>query len=278
MNVAKNHFRKYSSTTRLVGGGAILCLIAAAALIVVPALRSCLDWPRLRAQDIHYLFDYVPRFRQSECIVRFEFEAPSDVGSDVLWHVTDAARETLTTHDPIAALFQYKFQRGPAGSSDLYMMFFDDCDRLDSIAQTLLSGWRMSHPGLAVTLDMGPHAPGPDTVTGDGNWLDSPSYDAHPWQLRRRAHAGDGEALLAVARLSEGDAARRGDPATAYLYYFAALQRLDDPDDVAVIERQMAASFESIQPIDRETYRSKARRLDAAIRFYGEGDNSCPGS
>ena len=255
--------------------GVCACLALAALLIVGAQLRRSDDLPRLRAHERYFFFELEPRFRASDCIIRFNIEVLADIYPGILTNAYYAAHEYLATNDPVAALFGYRFQDGAANTTDMYMIFFDDCDRRREIGESLLAAWADSHPNLAFRLDTGPHKAGRDTVEGGSQWIDSPEYNLHHWELRKRAHCGETAALLIAAQLSEGGALGRASPEAAFKYYYLASQRLQDELDLVSARQRLKAILEQTDPDRHEALRATARDWDAATRVYGEGKGKC---
>ena len=241
------------------------------------------DDPGFRAVNRHYVFEFEPRFRQTDCIIRFTIEIPPLVTieippwpePDLLTTLYYAAFDYLVANDPVAAAFIYQFHTRSANVAEMYIMFFDDCDRRETVGETLLKAWADSHPELELTLDTGPYEPGVRTIRGGGNWLDAAEYNPRYWQLRKRAHRGDTNALLALAKAFEGDELGHPNTEVAFIYYYLASRRLVDARDLVFADHGMAANLAEVAPARREALRATAREWDAAIRGYGEGDPYC---
>ncbi|MBL4689975.1 MAG: hypothetical protein JKY68_00695 [Rhodospirillales bacterium] len=161
-----------------------------------PAYRGVLD---KTAMDKHYLLEFLPRFKRSECLIRIdlEFEGSADdlyrAPLDILF------KKYLWDHEPKAGLILIKLHYPVDVPTAVFVQFADECDRRFEIAKAMAAFANKADPRYKLTVSHDRVLPGPDTMDSGGSWTDDQESVSNTWALRRKANRGDGEAMFQLA-------------------------------------------------------------------------------
>ena len=162
-----------------------------------PAYRGVVD---KTAMDKHYLLEFLPRFKRSECLVRIDLLFEGTEGERYRAPLSMLFKQYLWVHEPKAGLFHLGSDHPTANRQiAAYVQFADECDRRFEIAEAMADYASGADPRYKLRVSRDHILPGPDTMEADGAWIDDPDYVAKTWVLRRKANRGDGEAMFQIA-------------------------------------------------------------------------------
>jgi len=156
--------------------------------------------PDKTAMQKHYLFDFVPKFKKADCLVRFDFtfagtaDERSRAPLDILF------QQYLWAYEPKAGHFFLKYGVPTANRSiPAYVQFIDECDRRFEIAEAIAAYAHKTDPWYKIKVSRNHILPGPDTIIKEGYWIDDSNFDGEIHELLRKAVRGDGEAMFLYA-------------------------------------------------------------------------------
>lgn len=158
-----------------------------------------IELPDKTAMQKHYLFNFEPRFKKADCLVRFDFvfEGTGEERNRAPLHVL--FWQYLWRNEPKAGAFAMDAKSWVRTSVTGYIQFADECDRRFEIADAMAAFANETDPRYKVSFSRDKILPGFDTMMAEGSWIDDSSYDKELHKLWKKAVRGDGEAMFLYA-------------------------------------------------------------------------------
>ena len=173
-----------------------LMLVLAAACIASPvraAERTPLHKMDHTPAVIHYLFNFVPRYRVADCAVRWKYEM--EAGS---WFDLGSARREvfgryLLIHAPKMA--EYSIDLGPRephveGRGQMFhdiFVFSDECERRFDVVEAMVGEFLAEYPEIIHSHVSRTPVPEEEVKGLNGRWIDTSDYDPQYWSIRAAA-------------------------------------------------------------------------------------------
>ena len=151
-----------------------------------PKYRALID---KTAMEKYYLFDFEPKYKKAECLVRIDFIFNGTPDERYRPPLGILFEQYLWVHEPKSGVFDMVSETVVNSPVSAYIQF----------AEAMVRYANETDPRYKITVSDKKVLPGRDTMMAEGSWIDDSNYDPEKDRLWKRAVRGDAEAIFLSA-------------------------------------------------------------------------------